>query len=334
VDTTEQRLALADGTSLDYDRLLVATGSSPALPPIPGIVSDGVFPCWTLADARSIVARARPGSRVVLLGAGFIGCIVLEALAKRGVDLTVVEPMDRMVPRMMNQTAGGLLKRWCEGKGVTVLTGAKAAAIHPGAPLGVELDDGRTLAAELVIRATGVRPHVDFLQGSGIDLDQGVLVGDCLETSAENVFAAGDVCQGRDISTGTFRVQAIQPTAVEHGRVAAHNMTSDCRIAHAGNLNMNVLDTLGLISSSFGLWEGVEGGESAELVDAERFRYLNLQFDEDRLVGATSLGLTDHVGVLRGLIQGHRALGAWKDRLLRDPTRLMEAYLGAVQGVA
>jgi NAD(P)H-nitrite reductase large subunit len=334
VDTTEQRLALADGTSLDYDRLLVATGSSPALPPIPGIVSDGVLPCWTLADARGIVERARPGSRVVLLGAGFIGCIVLEALAKRGVDLTVVEPMDRMVPRMMNQTAGGLLKRWCEDKGVTVLTGVKAAAIHPGSPLGVDLDDGRTLSAELVIRATGVRPHVDFLQGSGIDLDQGVLVSDCLQTSANNVFAAGDVCQGRDISTGTFRVQAIQPTAVEHGRVAAHNMTSDCRITHAGNLNMNVLDTLGLVSSSFGLWEGVEGGESAELVDAERFRYLNLQFGEDRLVGATSLGLTDHVGVLRGLIQGHRALGAWKDRLLRDPTRLMEAYLAAVQGAA
>jgi NAD(P)H-nitrite reductase large subunit len=334
VDTDEQRLALGDGTHMDYDRLLVATGSGPALVPIPGIVSEGVLPCWTLADARGIIARARPGSRVVLLGAGFIGCIVLEALAKRGVELTVVEPMDRMVPRMMNQTAGGLLKRWCEGKGVQVLTGNKAAAIQPGTPLGVELDDGRTLAADLVIRATGVRPHVDFLQGSGIDLDQGVLVSDCLQTSADNVFAAGDVCQGRDLSTGTFRVQAIQPTAVEHGRVAAHNMISDCRISHSGNLNMNVLDTLGLISSSFGLWEGVEGGETAELLDDERFRYLNLQFDEDRLVGASSLGLTDHVGVLRGLIQGHRALGVWKDRLLRDPTRVMEAYLGAVQGAA
>jgi len=332
MDTDGQRLDLADGTSLDYDRLLIATGSSPAMPPIPGIASDGVLPCWTLADARGIVERARPGSRVVLLGAGFIGCIVLEALAKRGVELTVVEPMDRMVPRMMNQTAGGLLKRWCEEKGLSVLTGTKAAAIQPGAPLGVELDDGRTLSAELVIRATGVRPNVGFLAGSGIDVDQGVLVSDCLQTSADNVFAAGDVCQGRDISTGTFRVQAIQPTAVEHGRVAAHNMTSDCRITHSGNLNMNVLDTLGLISSSFGLWEGVEGGESTELVDAERFRYLSLQFDEDRLVGATSLGLTDHVGVLRGLIQGHRSLGVWKDRLLRDPTRIMEAYLGAVQG--
>jgi len=334
VDASGQRLTLEDGTALDYDRLLIATGSSPVLPPIPGIESEGVLPCWTLPDARGIIARATPGSRVVLLGAGFIGCIILEALAKRGVELTVVEPMDRMVPRMMNQTAGGLIKRWCEEQGVRVLTGCKAAAIQPGSPLGVDLDDGRTLAADLVIRATGVRPNVDFLGASGIEVDQGILVTECLMTSADNVFAAGDVCQGRDLSTGTFQVQAIQPTAVEHGRVAAHNMVSDCRIPHGGNLNMNVLDTLGLISSSFGLWQGVEGGQSAELLDESGFRYLNLQFQEDRLVGASSLGLTDHVGVLRGLIQSGRRLGVWKDRLLGDPTRIAEAYLGAVQGAA
>jgi hypothetical protein len=111
-------------------------------------------------------------------------------------------------------------------------------------------------------------------------------------------------------------------------------MVSDCRIAHSGNLNMNVLDTLGLISSSFGLWQGVDGGDSAELLDAERFRYLNLQFQEDRLVGASSLGMSDHLGVIRGLIQSAKQLGEWKNRLLRDPTRIMEAYLGGVQGVS
>jgi NAD(P)H-nitrite reductase large subunit len=269
----------------------------------------------------------------VLLGAGFIGCIILEALAERGVDLTVVEPMDRMVPRMMNQTAGGLLKRWCEDKGVQVLTGARAVAVQPGASsLTVDLDRGQSLEADLVIRATGVQPNVGFLKGSGIDVDQGVLVSECLMTSADDVFAAGDVCQGLDVSTRQFHVQAIQPTAVEHGRVAAHNMTTDCRIPHSGNLNMNVLDTLGLISSSFGLWQGVDGGESAELLDADRFRYLNLQFRDDCLVGATSLGLTEHVGVIRGLIQSEKGLGVWKDRLVRDPTRLMEAYLASVQG--
>ncbi|MCG6863400.1 MAG: NAD(P)/FAD-dependent oxidoreductase, partial [Chromatiaceae bacterium] len=224
VDAEGHKLYLSDGAMLSFDRLLIATGASPLLPDVPGIESDGVLPCWTLADARRIHRRAGPGSKVVLLGAGFIGCIILEALTGRWVDLTVVEPMDRMVPRMMNQTAGGLLKRWCEKKGVKVLTGARAVAIQPGkkrstsgisGPLTIDLEDGRMLEADLVVRATGVRPNVDFLTGSSVDVDQGVLVSECLMTSADDIFGAGDVCQGLDISTRQFRVQAIQPTAVE-----------------------------------------------------------------------------------------------------------------------
>ncbi|MEW8192275.1 MAG: NAD(P)/FAD-dependent oxidoreductase, partial [Candidatus Thiodiazotropha sp.] len=96
----------------------------------------------------------------------------------------------------------------------------------------------------------------------------------------------------------------------------------------------NVLDTLGLISSSFGQWMGVEGGDQATLLDEREFRYLQLQFDGDHLIGASSLGHTQHIGVLRGLIRSRVPLGEWKDRLMKDPTRLMEAYLGSVQGAS
>ena len=96
---------------------------------------------------------------------------------------------------------------------------------------------------------------------------------------------------------------------------------------------MNVLDTMGLISSSFGLWMGVAGGEASELYDPDRYRYLNLQFHEDRVVGASSLGLTNHVGVIRGLIQSKIKLGGWKERLMKDPTRIMEAYLANTQAL-
>ena len=102
-------------------------------------------------------------------------------------------------------------------------------------------------------------------------------------------------------------------------------------VPHQGSVNMNVLDTMGLISSSFGLWMGVDGGDSAELSDLERFRYLNLQFEDDVLVGASSLGLTNHVGVLRGLIQSRIRLKGWKQKLQRDPTRIMEAYVASQQ---
>ena len=333
VSPIEGSLALESGTTVSYDGLLVATGSTPISPPIEGMDLPGVHPCWTLADYRNIAARADKGAKVVLMGAGFIGSIILEALAARGVDLTVVELENRMVPRMMNEASGGLIKRWCEQRGVRVLTSTRVDGITGGDPLAVSLSNGETLTANLVISATGVAPNTQFLQGSGVNIDQGILVNERLESSVENLFAAGDVAQGRDFSTGDYTIQAIQPTAVDHGRVAASNMTSGHAQLARGSLNMNVLDTMGLVSTSFGAWEGLGGGESAELNDPDLFQYLNLQFHEDVLVGANTLGHTDHIGVLRGLIQTGLHLGVWKDRLLKNPLCLMEAYVAATQGV-
>ncbi|MFM2067377.1 MAG: hypothetical protein RLZZ584_2286, partial [Pseudomonadota bacterium] len=133
VDAQARSVTLDDGSTLAFDRLLIATGSSPATAPIPGIDGPGVRSCWTLADARAIMAQATPGARVLQLGAGFIGCIIMEALAMRGVKLSVVEMGDRMVPRMMGPVAGGMIKDWCVAKGVQVYTGARVEAIErPG----------------------------------------------------------------------------------------------------------------------------------------------------------------------------------------------------------
>ena len=115
-----------------------------------------------------------------------------------------------------------------------------------------------------------------------------------------DIYAAGDMAQGPDFSTGRQEVHAIQPTAVEHGRIAALNMAG-ADTPFRGSLSMNVLNTLGLVSSSFGLWMGVEGGERSVAVDEARSRYLRLEFEDDRIVGALALGLTQHVGVVRGL---------------------------------
>lgn len=336
LSTDDRTLMLEQGGVSSYDRLLIATGSRAVVPPIPGIDSPGVHACWTLEDARQILHRASAGARVVLIGAGFIGSIILEALAARGVDLSVVEMADRMVPRMMNQRCGSLITQWCRDKGVSVYTQARVSAIEPHdgkAPLVVRLEGGEALPAELVIRATGVVPNTEFLEGSGVATDDGVVVNEYLQTSVPEVYAAGDVALGKDFSTGGYSSLAIQPTAADHGRIAAANMVAQGASAHPGCVVMNVLDTLGLISSSFGAWQGVDGGDSAELNDPGRYRYLSLQFEDDVLVGANSLGLTQHVGVLRGLIQSRVRLGVWKERLRQDPTRIMEAYLGATHGV-
>mgnify|MGYP001216126262 FL=1 len=337
VDTKKRSVVLESGEALAYDRLLVATGASPNRPPIPGMDLPDVVPCWTLADARKIMARARRGSRVVLMGAGFIGCIIMEALAERGVKLSVVEMGDRMVPRMMTEGASALIRTWCEKKGIGVHVGARVTAITAAAGgLQVALDGGKVLEADLVISATGVTANAAFLEGSGVACDQGVLVDDRMQTSVLDVYAAGDVSRAPEFDTGRKIAYAIQPTAVEQARIAALNMAGHEAVS-PGALAMNVLDTVGLVASSFGRWQGVpkaEGGSFAELRDDGAFRYLRLEFQGDRLIGATSLGLTAHVGVVRGLIQGRVALGDWKQRLAADPTRLMDAYLARAQAAS
>ncbi len=336
VDSAGKSVTLADGGSLAYDRLLIATGSHTTRPPIPGMDLDGIENCWTLADARRIADRAKAGSKVVLMGAGFIGCIVLEALAARKVDLTVVEMADRMLARMMDETGGDMIKRWCESKGVKVLTGTQVTGIEQAGPgvegggLKLSFGDGGSAEADLVVCATGVRPNIGFLEGSGVATDVGILVNHNLETSVDGIFAAGDVAQGPDFSTGRQEIHAIQPTASEHGRIAAANMAgraTDFR----GSLSMNVLSTLGLISSSFGLWMGADGGDRAVASDHDGFKYLRLEFKDDVMVGALAMGLTQHVGVIRGLVQTRVKLGPWKEVLMHDPHKVMDAYLACTQ---
>jgi len=367
VQAATRTIILENGQTVSFDTLLIATGSHPVSPPIPGIKSQGVHTCWTLADARAIAKLAQPGARVLQLGAGFIGCIIMEALASRGVKLSVVEMGDRMVPRMMGPTAGGMIRDWCQAKGVEVFTSTKVESIEPQAApqpsllekiahtigigttdaansgnatptvLDVKLSNGKTLQADLVISAAGVRPAIGFLKDSGITCLLGILTDEHLQTNVPGIYAAGDCAEAFDKVSGQAVVSAIQPNAAEQARVAALNMLAFARgqtlVAELkGVTQINVLDTLGLISASFGDWNGVPGGEHAELTDKAGGRHLSLQFKGDVLVGCNSVGWTEHVGVMRGLVEGQVKLGIWKDLLLQDPTCLMQAYLACAQG--
>jgi NAD(P)H-nitrite reductase large subunit len=330
-------IVFANGETLVYDTLLIATGSHPVSPPIPGIQSEGVHTCWTLADARAIAELAKPGARVLQLGAGFIGCIIMEALTARGVKLSVVEMGDRMVPRMMGPTAGGMIRDWCEAKGVEVFTGTRVESIEPGTPLTVKLSNGTSMQADLVISAAGVRPAIGFLEHSGITCLLGVLTDEHLQTNVPGVFAAGDCAEAFDKVSGKTMVSAIQPNAAEQARIAAINMVDYARgRAASADLNgvtqINVLDTLGLISASFGDWQGAPGGEHVELTDKASGRHLSLCFHDDVMVGCNAVGWTDHIGVMRGLVEGQIKLGPWKDKLMQDPTRLVEAYQASALG--
>ena len=332
VDAAARTVSLDNGQTLAFDKLLIATGSHPVRPPIPGMDLPGIHPCWTLENARAIQKLAQPGARVLQMGAGFIGCIIMESLKQRGVDLTVVEMGDRMVPRMMGPAAGGMIRDWCEAKGVKVHTGAKVESIsQAGNALKVQLSTGASIEADLIISATGVRPAIGFLKDSGITCLQGVLTDEHMQTNVPGIYAAGDCAEAFDKVSGKTMVSAIQPNAADQAYVAAMNMVGK-KAELNGVTQINVLDTLGLISASFGNWEGVPGGERVERIDPEAKRVLSLQFSGDVMVGCNSVGWTEHVGMMRGLVEGRVHLGEWKDKLMADPTCLAQAYLGAAQG--
>jgi NAD(P)H-nitrite reductase large subunit len=290
---------------------------------------------------------------------------------------------------MMGPTAGGMIKDWCEAKGVKVHTGAKVVAIERGAPaasgaaspaassapasgsgggllskiasalgfgspatepatapaaaptpaqatsssMRARLSNGQTIETDLVISATGVRPNIGFLENSGVRCLVGVLTDEHLQTNVPGVYAAGDCAEAFDKVSGKTIVSAIQPNAAEQARVAALNMVGQ-KAALNGVTQINVLDTLGLISASFGNWEGVPGGQHVELTEPDARtggRHLSLQFGDGKLVGCNAIGWTQHVGVMRGLVEGQVPLGEWQDKLLADPTLLMEAYLARAQ---
>jgi NAD(P)H-nitrite reductase large subunit len=334
VEPENNSLILDNGNSVDYDQLLIATGSRPYSSNLDKLNSSRVQTCWTLEDARKIMEFANKDDEVLLVGAGFVACIIMNALIARGTKLTTIVRGKQMVRSMMNPTASAMVKRWCLKEGLNVLTETtiEDASCNDAGDLEVSFNTGDKMNPDLIIVATGVQPNVEFLQGSGVEVDNGILVNEYLQTNIPNIYAAGDAAQGFDFSTGEQSVHIIQPTAADHGRTAALNMVGQ-KCKFQGSILMNVLDTMGLISGSFGKWQGIDGGDSAELLDEENYKYINLQFDEDRLIGALTLGHTEHVGVVRGLIQSQVKLGSWKDKLMDDPSQFMNAYLAKTQAL-
>ncbi|MBF8272180.1 MAG: FAD-dependent pyridine nucleotide-disulfide oxidoreductase [Magnetococcales bacterium] len=332
ISAEAQTLQLEDGDEWLYDRLLIATGCKPADPGIPGMDLPDVKTCWTLADGLELVRRLRPELRVVMIGAGFIALTIMESLLRRGVRLTIVEAQDRLIPAMVNATGGALLQKWCETRGVSMRLQTRVLRMEgqTGAGVTLTLAGGEVLAADLVIVAAGVVPAVDFLRDSGLEIDRGIRVDRLLRTSDPNIFAAGNVAQARDLSSDQEVIQALQTTAVEHGRIAGMNMAG-MDVYFRGTLAMNVLDAMGMVCSSFGLVHGVAGGDESESLSGDGLRYLRLQFDEDRLVGATVIGTVRHIGAIRGLIQSNTSLGKWKKRLMQNPEYFMEAWLDLVK---
>lgn len=337
VDPVGKTVALNDGSSLSYDRLLIATGSSPLTPPIPGVDLPGVQPLWSLEHCQRLLdaTEGLDTPRVVLVGAGFIGFIVLNAMHKRGWNLSVVEKETQVLPRMLDAGAAEMVQAWLRRKNIDVhtSTAVKEITAGEGTTKHVHLENGQTLDADIVIIATGIKANLEVVDGVGLDVDQAILVNDQLQSSVADIYAAGDVAQGPVLGGESREVHAIQPTAVDHGRVAGANMAGQ-EIHYPGSLSMNVTDVCGLQTASYGDWNAANA-EAMTIENAAGNVYRKLLWREDRLVGAifvgqsNDLGMLNDLGMVKGILQTQTALGHWKGFLKENPFDIRRAYIAA-----
>jgi NAD(P)H-nitrite reductase large subunit len=334
LDVKANACTLDDGSRVEYDDCLIATGSSAVRAPVPGSDWRAVHSFWTLEEARGVLAAVAPGRHVVMVGAGFISFTILNSILALGARLTVVELAPRILPRMVDATGAELVEGWLKAHGVTVRTNAKLTKIEDVRDRKrLKFAVGPDLVADVVIMATGIRTNLDWLQGSGVDVKQGVVVDDHLRSSVPNVYAAGDVAQGRDLISGEGAVHAIEPTAQEHGRVVGANMAGK-DVRYRGSLIINIVEVCHLDAASFGAWDDPKA-EAISGLKQDRNAYRKLLFRGERLTGAIIIGrsgdiwTTNDVGMLKGLVQTGQPLGRYKEYLRRNPFDVKLAFIAS-----
>jgi NAD(P)H-nitrite reductase large subunit len=334
LDVTANACTLDDGSKIEYDDCLVATGSSAVRAPVPGADGAKVHSFWTLDEARGLIASLSPGASVAMVGAGFISFTILNSILSHGTALTVVELAPHILPRMIDGTAAGLVAKWLTEHGVTIRTDARLTGIDDaGGRKRLRFASGPDLAADVVIMATGIRANVEWLKGSGIAVKQGIVVDDHLRSSVPNVYAAGDVAEGRDLISGGAVVHAIETTAQEHGRVVGANMAGR-DVRYRGSLSINIVEVCHLDVASFGAWDDAQAPTITGL-RPDRPAYRKLLWRGDRLTGAIILGpssdiwTTNDVGMLKGLVHSGVSLAPFRAHLERNPFDIKVAYVGA-----
>ncbi len=292
VDECRRTLSLEGGEELPWDRLLVASGARPVLPRLTGLPAAGIHTLWTLQDADRLLPELLPGRRAVFLGAGFVGLQAAWAACARGLEVTVLETLPRVLPKVLDECGSALLEKRMRGHGVEVRCA-------------VEIERIQSADADLVVVAAGVRPELSFLEGTSVAVapgGAGILVDQRMRTSVPGIYAAGDAALGPSVFGEAHAAHALWPTAVEQGRVAGANLAGRERV-YSGSLNMNVAELFGLTVASMGRFQ--ESGDPAEeaLVeqDPQAGRYVKLLYREGVPLGGVVLGSPEDLSVLAAL---------------------------------
>jgi nitrite reductase (NADH) large subunit len=313
VAPADHQLQLGDGTILDYDQLVIATGSR-LHAPVRGSDLSGIHNFKSLSTANALIhqIREQQAKTALIVGAGFIGMEIALLLCELGVQVTQIEMLDQVMPSMLDADTARIALKQMRARGVDVRLNTRASAfVGPGYAQAVELQSGGVLEADILIAATGVKPNTELLQDSGIEFQWGIIVDDHLRTNVPNIFAAGDAVETIDRLTGESYVHAIFPNAVEQGRVVGLNLLGYEEV-YGGADSMNSLKHLGIPIMAVGR---KDGNEVLRYQRADVLRTIYLT--DNRIVGFQLVNDIAAAGVLRELMNRRIDVRPFKDRLAR-----------------
>ncbi len=307
VDPAAHTVTQTCGRSLEYGKLLLASGAAPAIPPVKGLDEVPFHVLRTLDDATSLKAGLAPGGSALVMGAGLVGMHAAENLVEAGYKVTVVEMQDQVLPGYFDATAAGMIEAAFTDHGATMLMGRAVSEVaKSGKRYAATLDDGSVVESDLVLVATGVKPVVDYLDGSGVDTDNGVIVDEFMRTNQPDIWAAGDVAAADDFYAEGKSNIGILPNAVEQGRIAGMDMTDDTGVKpYPGGVPINTYRFFGRQALSVGLSgaDAANGGAEVSIEGGpEAASYRSIVLRDGKLQGISGIDLGFDAGIMWQLI--------------------------------
>jgi nitrite reductase (NADH) large subunit len=288
VDAERKTVTGDDGSVTPFDKLLIATGSTPLIPPMEGVEKDGVFVFRNLDDTRALLDRAAPGKKAVVIGGGLLGLEAARGLQVQGCDVTVVHLMNTLMERQLDLTGGGYLKAKMECLGVKVLLERDTAAIlGNGKAEGVAFKDGSSVEADFVVIAAGIRPNVELGRKAGLQVNRGIVVNDYMETSNPDVFAVGECVEHNGTCYG------LVAPLFEQGKVLAATITGNRGPVYGGTIQAAKLKIMGVdVFSAGNFSEKAPGTDAVRYEDPALGIYKKLTVRDGKLAGVILVGDT------------------------------------------
>ena len=314
IEPDKKRVVLESGKSVEYDKLLTATGSRPFVPPMEGLESvKKSFTFMSLDDAHALGKELAPDKKVLIVGAGLIGLKCAEGICDRVGSITVVDLADRILPSILDTEGSKLVQKHIEKKNISFIL---SDSVKKFTDTHAELASGKELDFDILVVAVGVRPNTELVSGAGGKVNRGIVTNEFMQTTVNDVYAAGDCCESFDISSGQNKIIAILPNAYMQGECAGRNMAGEKK-AFDKAMPMNAIGFFGLHIITAGSYDGDVSSEASES------GYKKFVTKDNRLVGYILIGDVMRAGIYTSLIREKTPLDTIDFELIKEKPQLM-----------